>query len=47
MVLELSNIENQIGCFQILKTGPNKGQPCGCKIFTDNFCKRHCKKLIL
>lgn len=29
------------GCVQILKTGPNKGKPCGCKIFSDNKCKRH------
>lgn len=37
-------IENQtenIGCIQILKTGPNKGKPCGCKKFENNLCKRH------
>jgi hypothetical protein len=35
----------QIGyCIQILKTGPNKGKPCGCKIFSDNKCKRHIPK---
>lgn len=30
-----------VGCTQILKTGKNKGSPCGCKIFSDNLCKRH------
>jgi DNA-binding transcriptional MerR regulator len=45
IVSGLSNIENQVGCFQILKAGPNKGKHCGCKIFTDNLCKRHCKKI--
>ena len=30
-----------IGCVQILKSGPNKGKPCGCKIFNENKCKRH------
>jgi len=35
---------NQSGCIQILKTGPNKGKPCGCKIFSDNMCKRHLPK---
>jgi hypothetical protein len=28
-------------CNQILKTGVNKGQPCGVKIFENNMCKRH------
>lgn len=44
IVLGPSVIENQIeniGCIKILKTGPNKGKPCGCKIFLDNVCKRH------
>lgn len=31
----------QIGCVQILKTGLNKGNPCGCKIYLENMCKRH------
>ena len=31
----------QTGCVQILKTGPNKGNMCGCKIFSENKCKRH------
>lgn len=37
-------VSEQTGCVQILKTGPNKGMPCGCKIFADNVCKRHMKK---
>lgn len=35
------SIINQTGCVQILKTGPNKGNPCGCKIVSENMCKRH------
>ena len=31
----------QTGCVQILKTGPNKGTICGCKITSENMCKRH------
>ena len=34
----------QTGCVQILKTGPNKGNLCGCKIFSENMCKRHITK---
>ena len=34
----------QTGCVQILKTGTNKGKPCGCKIFAENMCKRHMPK---
>lgn len=36
--------ENKIitGCKMILKTGPNKGNSCGCKkIYKDDLCKRH------
>lgn len=46
IVLGSAIIENQIeqsGCIQILKTGPNKGNPCGCKIYNNNLCKRHIK----
>jgi hypothetical protein len=39
-----TNIENQTGCIQILKTGLNKGKPCGCKVFSNNVCKRHIPK---
>jgi len=44
IVLGPVNIENSTGCVQILKTGLNKGNPCGCKIFLDNMCKRHISK---
>jgi hypothetical protein len=30
-------------CVQILKSGKNKGSPCGCKILKDGFCLRHYK----
>ena len=29
------------GCVEVLKSGANKGIPCGCKIVKDNLCKRH------
>jgi hypothetical protein len=32
-----------LGCVQILKTGPNKGKQCGCKISSVNLCGRHVK----
>ena len=28
-------------CKEILKSGPNKGNHCGCKIVAENICKRH------
>jgi DNA-directed RNA polymerase subunit RPC12/RpoP len=31
-------------CKQIIKTGKNKGNACGCKIFAENVCKRHAPK---
>ena len=31
------------GCIAILKSGPNKGKQCGCKITDDNLCGRHFK----
>lgn len=31
------------GCISIIKTGPNKGKHCGCKIISDNLCGRHKK----
>ena len=34
-------IEENIGCIETLRTGPNKGNKCGCKIIQDNICKRH------
>jgi hypothetical protein len=35
-------------CNEVIKTGPNKGKGCGCKIFKDNMCTRHfnlCNKI--
>ncbi len=32
-------------CDSILVSGKRKGQPCGCKCFKDNKCKRHLKKI--
>ena len=39
-------IENQENtqCIQIIKSGPNKGKVCGCKIYEKSYCKRHIKK---
>lgn len=28
-------------CEIVLKMGPRKGQPCGCKIYANQLCKRH------
>jgi hypothetical protein len=30
-------------CIEILKSGPNKGKQCGCKVYHDSYCKRHMK----
>lgn len=43
IVLGQSTVEIE-GCIQILKTGPNKGKKCGCKIVSENLCKRHSLK---
>jgi len=32
---------NDMYCVQILKTGENKGKPCGKKVFEVHLCKRH------
>lgn len=32
---------NDMYCVQILKTGENKGNPCGKKVFDGHLCKRH------
>ena len=41
-------VSNHELCNEIIKSGSNKGTPCGSKIFEDNLCKRHhtlkCKK---
>jgi len=34
------------GCVQILKSGPNKGNQCGCKIILGKKCKRHALPLL-
>ena len=37
--------EEDSGCNAILKSGPNKGNKCGCKKVENNgLCKRHCPK---
>ena len=41
-IVETSN--NILLCQVILKSGKNKGSPCGDKIFENNLCKRHHKK---
>lgn len=42
IVLGPSIIENKTdGCKQLLKSGPNRGMNCGCKLFDENLCKRH------
>ena len=40
VVIEKTHAE----CIEILKSGPNKGKPCGCKVFDTSYCKRHLKK---
>jgi hypothetical protein len=32
-------------CVQIIKSGTNKGNLCGCKVYQDNKCKRHMNKV--
>lgn len=39
-------IGNSGGCTEIIKSGPKKGTPCGCKIKENNFCGRHFKALL-
>jgi len=39
---QLSEID-QTKCIQILKSGPNKGKQCGCKIVSNGLCGRHNK----
>ena len=38
--LDLTEINTEL-CVSILRTGPKKGQQCGCKIENDGLCKRH------
>lgn len=37
----INNHYETVGCIQTLKTGLNKGKICGCKVFSENMCKRH------
>lgn len=34
-------VVNLTGCVQTLKKGANKGSACGCKVFSNNLCRRH------
>jgi hypothetical protein len=36
-------VKGNTGCIEILKSGQNKGKPCGCKIILDELCNRHFK----
>jgi hypothetical protein len=43
-ILNINSVTNNIlknKCIEIIKTGKNKGTSCGCKIVSDNLCKRH------
>lgn len=42
---EENMVLNNQTCIQILKTGSNKGKQCGCKIFSNNMCRRHYNKI--
>ena len=41
--IDLSGNNVNVGCVEILKSGQNKGKPCGCKKFLDDLCNRHFK----
>ena len=42
---DLKDVKDVLVCKAILKTGPNKGNICGCKKIIDNgLCMRHCSK---
>ena len=38
---------NDNKCVKILTTGPNKGKPCGCKIYKSFYCKRHTENIYI
>lgn len=40
---KLANYLDNNKCLTILKSGPNKGLQCSCKIFAKNYCKKHYK----
>jgi len=39
-----SILDSKYKCIAILKSGKNKGKPCGCRIKTDQYCGRHLPK---
>ena len=41
IITDMSGNKIFLGCVEILKSGPNKGNTCGCKIVSENMCKRH------
>jgi DNA-directed RNA polymerase subunit RPC12/RpoP len=41
IIMDISGNSMTKKCKQKLKTGINKGNECGCKIFMGGFCKRH------
>jgi hypothetical protein len=41
VITDMSGNEIIVGCIEILKSGLNKGKACGCKIISENMCKRH------
>lgn len=43
LIVVTNNDSCILGCEQLLKSGQNKGNPCGCKIFSENLCKIHFK----
>ena len=42
----LIGVSQNEGCIAILKSGPNKGNLCGCKIINENLCRRHSKLIM-
>ena len=42
--VEPSETSETVTCIVILKSGPNKGTACGCKVVSQNMCKRHSNK---
>ena len=38
------DLDTKLTCVEILKTGSNKGSPCGCKVYQGDKCKRHYNK---
>jgi hypothetical protein len=41
--IDIIDLTVNTGCIEILKSGQNKGKPCGCKKFLDDLCNRHFK----